>query len=75
MFLLPFGLSARMSAADAAVQRKIYGSGCPSGLALRTTTLIISKEEIEDIMKIVKSLEESRLPVKGITKTIKNEVK
>ena len=47
--LLPLGLSAEMSAADAANQRKIYGSG--------STALIISKEEMEDILKIVKSLE------------------
>ena len=51
--LLPFGLSAAMSATDAAIQKKIYGS--------RTTTLIISSEETENIMKIVKSLEESGL--------------
>ena len=49
--LLPLGLSARMSAADAAIQKKICGSD--------TTALIISTEEMEDIMKIVKSLEES----------------
>ena len=65
--LLPLGLSAEMSAADAAIQRKIYGSG--------TTALIISKGEMEDIFKIVKSLEESELLIKGISVTIKNEVK
>ena len=46
--LLPLGLSAGTSAA--AIQKKTYRSG--------TTTLIISKEEMEDIIKIVKSLEE-----------------
>ena len=55
--LLPFGLSAGVSAADAVIQKKIYGSGCPSDLASRTTALIISNEEMEDIMKIAKSLE------------------
>ena len=49
--LLPFGLSAGMLAAVAPIQRKLYESG--------TTALIISKKEMEDIMKIVKSLEES----------------
>ena len=44
--LLPLGLSAGMSVSDAAIQKKIYGSG--------TTSLIISNEEMEDIMKIVK---------------------
>ena len=35
-----------MSAADPAIQKKIYGSG--------STALVISNEETEDIMKIVK---------------------
>ena len=56
-----------MWATYAAVQKKIYGSG--------TTALIISKEEMEDVMEIVKSLEESGLVIKGIGKTIKNEAK
>ena len=64
-------LSAGMSAADAAVQKKIYGSGHPSDLALHTTALIISNEEMKDIMKIVKPLEESRLLIKGISEIIK----
>ena len=54
--LLPFALSATKSANDAAIQKKIYGSG--------TTALTILNEEMKDIMKIVKSLEESRLPIK-----------
>ena len=44
--LLLLGLSAGMSVSDAAIQKKIYGSG--------TTALIISNEEMENIMKIVK---------------------
>ena len=51
--LLPLGLSAGMPAADAAIQKKVYGSGHPSDLASHTTALIISNEEMEDIMKIV----------------------
>ena len=51
--LLPFALIAAMWKINAAIQRKIYGSG--------TTVLIISNEEMEDIKKIVKSLEESSL--------------
>ena len=65
--LIPLGLSAGISVADAAIQKKIYGSG--------TTALIISNEEFEDIMKIVKSLEESGLLIKGISETVKNEAK
>ena len=41
--LLPLGLSAGMSAADAATKKKIYGSGI--------TTLTISNEEMEGTMK------------------------
>ena len=59
--LLALGLSPGMSAADAAIQKKIYGSG--------TTAFIISNEEKEDTMKIVLSLEESGLLIKGISKT------
>ena len=73
--LLPIGLSIGMSAADAAIQNKIYGSHRPSDLASRTAVLIISNEEMEGIMKIVKSLEESRLLKQGIGEAIKNEAK
>ena len=44
----------------------------PSNLALGTTTLITSNEEMSDIMKIVKSIEESGLLIKDVSKTIKN---
>ena len=49
-----FALSAGMSAADAAIQKKIYGWGS----LWCAVALVISKEEMEDIIKIVKSLEE-----------------
>ena len=39
------------------------------------TALIISNEEMENIMKVVKSLEESDLLIEGISKTIENEAK
>ena len=41
--LVPLGLSAEMSPADAAIQNKVYGSG--------TTALIISNEEMKNIKK------------------------
>ena len=41
----------------------------------KRTKLIISKEEVDDIMKIIKFLEERGLLVKGVSKTIKNEAK
>ena len=59
------GLSAGVSVADAPIQKKIY--------VLGTAALIISNEEIEDITKIVKSVEGSGLLIKGISKTIKNK--
>ena len=40
-----------------------------------TTTLIISNEEMNDIMKIVQTLEVSNILLKGVTKTIKKERK
>ena len=45
----------------------MFGSGM--------TTLIISNEEMNDIMKIVKFLEESGILIKGVSETIKNEPK
>ena len=39
----------------------------------RFTTLIISNEEMNDIMKIVKSLQESGLLIRDVSETIKNE--
>ena len=41
----------------------------------RKAALIISNKEIEDTIKIIKSLEESSLLIKGVTETIKNEKK
>ena len=40
-----------------------------------TTTLIVSNEEMNDIMKIVQALEDFNILLKGVTKTIKNETK
>ena len=64
--LIPLGLTAT-SATDTANHRKMFGSS--------TTTLIISNEEINDIMKIGRPLEESGLCIKGVNETIKNETK
>ena len=65
--LIPLGLTAAASATDAAIHKKMLGSG--------TTTIIISNEEMNDIMKIIKSLEESGLLIKGVSELIKNEAK
>ena len=47
--------------------KKVLGSG--------TTTLTISNEDMNDIMKIVRALEESKILLKVVTITIKNETK
>ena len=65
--LAPLGISAAASEIDGAIQKKMHGSG--------TTTLIISNEEINDITKIVQTLEDSNTLLEGVTETIKNETK
>ena len=47
----------------------------PSDYASHTTTLIISSDEMKDIIEIVKSLEYSGLLLKGVSETIQNEAK
>ena len=47
--------------------KKILGSG--------NTTLIISNDKMEETIKIVRSLEDSGLLLKGVTETVHNEVK
>ena len=61
---IPLGLTAAASAADAAIHKEILGSG--------NTTPIISNDKMEDIIKIVKSLEDSGLLLKEVSETITN---
>ena len=67
--LIPLGLTtaAAASTTDVVIHKKMFGSGF--------TTLIISNEEMNDIIKIVKSLERFWLLIKVVTETIKNEAK
>ena len=65
--LLLLGITAATLATYAAIQNKIYWSGM--------TALITSNKEMDDLRKIVKSLEQSYLLIKVITETIKNEAK
>ena len=65
--LILLGLTAAASTADAGIHKIILGSG--------TATLITSNDEIEDIIKVVKSLEDSGLLLKGVSETIQSEVK
>ena len=64
--LAPLGLTAAMSAIDGSIQKKIHGSG---------VKLIIEQEDKNDIMKIIKALENSGILLKGVSKTIKDETK
>ena len=76
--LISLGLTAAASAVNAGIYNKILGSGHnrPSSSAShKTTTLIISNSEMNDIIKMVKSLEDSGLLLKGVTKIAQNEVK
>ena len=74
--LIPLGLTATVSTTDTAIHKKMFGSGRrPSDLASRTTKLRTSNEEMNDIIKIVNSLEGSGLLIKGISGTTKNEAK
>ena len=66
--LIPLGLTAAASAADAGIHKKILGSE-------NMTILITSNNEMADIIKIVKSLEDSGLLLKRVTETVQNEVK
>ena len=65
--LAPLGISAAISAIDGSIKKKMLGAG--------TTTLIILNDEMDDILKIVKSLENSGLLLKGVSETIQHEAK
>ena len=65
--LAPLGISAAMSAIGGSIKKKMLGSGM--------TTLIISNDEMNDILKIVESFENSGLLLKGVSETIRHEAK
>ena len=65
--LVPLGLTAAMFAIDGSIKKKMLGSG--------TTTLIISNDEMNDIIKIVISLEDSGVILKGVSETMQHEAK
>ena len=68
--LILLGLTAAASATSAGIHKKILESGHNNN-----TTLTVSNNEIEGIIKIVKSLEDSGLLLKGVTGIAHNEVK
>ena len=59
--------AAASAATDAVIHKKMFRSG--------NTTSIVSNDKLNDITKIIKSLEESSLLIKGVRETIKNEAK
>ena len=60
----PSRLTAAALTTNVAIHKKMFGAGF--------TTITILNEEMNDIMKIVKSFEESGLLIKGVSQTIKN---
>ena len=67
IILIPLRLTVAASATDAAIHKKMFGSG--------TATLIVSNEEMNDITKIIKFLEKSGLLIKGLVKQLKMKQK
>ena len=62
------GLTAAASATYAAINKKVLGSG-------NHITLIISNDDMQNFLKIVKLLEDSGILLDGTTETVKNEIK
>ena len=65
--LAPLGLTAAVSAIDESIKKRMLGSG--------TTTLIISNDKMNDVIKIVKSLQDSGVILKGGSERIQSEAK
>ena len=65
--LVALELIAAASATDAAIQKNNFGSGM--------TILVFSNEEVDDIMKIIKSFKEAGLLIKTVSETVENELK
>ena len=61
--LMPLVLTAAASITDLSIHKEIFGSG--------PTTLIISNKKMNDVTKIVKSLEESGLLIEEVSETIR----
>ena len=71
--LAPLGLSTAMLATDAAIQKKVLGLGNLKNLG--TETVRFSHKDLEELTKIFKALEDSDVLMKGITETLKNDIK
>ena len=64
---VPLGITTAASARDAGIKKKNFGSGL--------TTLIFLNGELNDIIKVIKSLEDAGLLIKGVAETVENEKK
>ena len=75
--LIPLGLTAAASEADAGIHKKILGSGHHflSSASHNNTILIIPNDEMKDIIKIVKSLEDSGLLLKRVSEKMKMKLR
>ena len=60
--MVPLGLTEAVLATNTAIQKNIFGSGM--------TAIIFSNEELDNIMKIVKSLKDAGLLIKGVSETV-----
>ena len=65
--LIPLSITTAASTIDVAIQKKMF--------EWSTTTLIVSNEEMNDIIKIVQFLEESGFLIKGVSRVIQNDAK
>ena len=63
--MVSLGLTAAASERDAAIQKKIFGSG---------TTLVFSNEDFNNVMKVIKSLEDAGLLIKSVIEKVENDV-
>ena len=70
--LAPLATMASTSAIDGAIQRKMCGKGVTKGG--KKITLIISNEGMDDIIKIIKLLENMGVLIDGISDTVKHEI-
>ena len=79
--LAPLGLTTAMSAIDGSIQKKMLGSGSEAKRSRAnesergTNTLITSNDNLNDIMRIIQSLANSGILLKGVTKSVATQTK
>ena len=79
--LAPLGLTAAMSAIDGSIQKKMLGSGSEAKRSRANeseranTILIISNDDLNDIMQIIQALEDSGILLKDVTRSVATQTK